>query len=187
MLCPNETYGIAACLDGTSNTIVVSERSDYFYSQDSIQASRTRQRIDGSFYNGGSGTATGGWWFIGMPVLPLSPAAATSGTAGYNSSFRATTWNMALNLSTLRCYISPAPTNAMIGFNGRGLNFNVSGNTTVQGIGIGMQNNPLVSAHPNVVLAVFMDGHTSGLTKSVHPVIGKRLATRDDGQQIADY
>jgi hypothetical protein len=37
------------------------------------------------------------------------------------------------------------------------------------------------------VLAVFMDGHTQGLTKNTPPAIVKRLATRDDGQQIADY
>jgi hypothetical protein len=187
MLCPNETYGIAACLDGTSNTIVVSEKSDYFYSQDSVQASRTRQRIDGSYYNGGSGGATGGWWFIGMPTQPLSPGVTTAANAGYNSSFGPNTWNMALNITTLRSFTSPAPTNAMIGFNGRGINLNLSGNTITQGMGICQQNNPLVSAHPNVVLAVYMDGHTQGLTKNTPAAIGKRLATRDDGQQIADY
>src|SRR5262249_53412822 len=52
MLCPNETYGIAACLDGTSNTIVVSEASDYFYSKDTNQSTRARVRIDGSYYTG---------------------------------------------------------------------------------------------------------------------------------------
>ena len=56
-----------------------------------------------------------------------------------------------------------------------------------QGMGEFQQNNPLVSAHPNVVLAVFMDGHTQGSTKNTPPAIAKRLATRDDGQQIADY
>src|SRR5947209_4987154 len=64
MLCPNETYGIAACLDGTSNTIVVSEASDYFYSNDTNQSTRARVRIDGS-YNTGTGSntnPTGGWW-----------------------------------------------------------------------------------------------------------------------------
>src|SRR5437879_4522551 len=117
-----------------------------------------------------------------MTVLPLAPGAATTTTAGYNSSFGATTWNMALNITTLRSYFgSPFPTNAMIGFNGRGLNVNVSGNTTAQGVGIAQQNNPLVSAHPNVVLAVFLDGHTQGLTKTTPPAIAKRLATRDDG------
>src|SRR4051812_46033767 len=32
MLTPNESYGMAACIDGTSNTMIVSEKADYFYS-----------------------------------------------------------------------------------------------------------------------------------------------------------
>ena len=73
------------------------------------------------------------------------------------------------NITTLRAYTPPAPTNAIIGFNGRGLNMNLGNGTTLsplQGIGQLQQNNPLVSAHPNVVMAVFMDGHTQGLTKN---------------------
>ena len=34
MLCPNECFGMAACLDGTSNTMLVSEKGDYFYSRE---------------------------------------------------------------------------------------------------------------------------------------------------------
>ena len=59
--------------------------------------------------------------------------------------------------------------------------------TVVQGIGQTQQNNPLISAHPNVVLAVYMDGHTQQITKNTPAPIVKRLATRDDGQQIGDY
>src|SRR5207237_860181 len=33
MLTPNESYSMAACIDGTSNTMLVSEKSDYFYSK----------------------------------------------------------------------------------------------------------------------------------------------------------
>src|SRR5262249_45636882 len=33
MLTPNECYGMSACIDGTSNTMLVSEKSDYFYSR----------------------------------------------------------------------------------------------------------------------------------------------------------
>jgi hypothetical protein len=38
-----------------------------------------------------------------------------------------------------------------------------------------------------VVLAVFMDGHTQALNKTTPPPIVKRLATRDDGQQIGEF
>jgi hypothetical protein len=54
-----------------------------------------------------------------------------------------------------------------------------------QGIGQTQQNNPLISAHPNVVLAVFMDGHTQSITKNIPAPIVKRVVTRDDGQQIS--
>jgi hypothetical protein len=32
-----------------------------------------------------------------------------------------------------------------------------------------------------------MDGHTQALQKTLHGAIMKRLATRDDGQQIGDF
>ena len=55
MLCPNECYGMSAGIDGTSNTMLVSEKSDYFYSQHKPNNTGFRVRIDGSFANGGSG------------------------------------------------------------------------------------------------------------------------------------
>jgi len=36
-------------------------------------------------------------------------------------------------------------------------------------------------------LALFLDGHTQSLTKTTHAAIIKRLATRDDGQQLNDF
>ena len=178
MLCPNECYGMAACIDGTSNTIIVSEKSDYFYSQHTGNQTGTRMRIDGSFANGGTGTMTGGWWFLGTNI-------------GYTSSQGQSTWAPAYNITTLRAYTSPAPANSMIGFNGKNTGFPlgnaVASTNVVQGIGQTQQNNPLLAAHPNVALAVFMDGHTYPITKNTPAPIVKRLATRDDGQQIGDY
>jgi prepilin-type N-terminal cleavage/methylation domain-containing protein len=179
MLCPNECYGMAAAIDGTSNTIVVSEQSDYFYSQHQQNKTGFRIRIDGSFTNAGTGTATGGWWWLGT-------------NNGYTSSQGISTWLKSYNITTLRAYNNPAPVNSMIGFNGKNTNMpvgNASANSTtqIQGIGQQQQNNPLLAAHPNTVLAVFMDGHVQALTKNIPAPIVKRLATRDDGQQIADY
>src|SRR5205085_9940661 len=82
MLCPNECYGMSACIDGTSNTMLVSERGDYFYSQHTGNNTGVRLRIDGSFVNPSQvngGTATGGWWWIGT-------------NCGYTSSQGATTY-----------------------------------------------------------------------------------------------
>jgi hypothetical protein len=181
MLAPNECYGMAACIDGTSNTMIVSEKSDYFYGMHQGNTTGTRYRIDGSFANGGTGMLTGGWWWLGL-------------NNGYTSSQGVATFNNAYNITTIRAYGSPvAPSNTVIGFNGK--NQNVQGLGTpqasavsvTQGIGQTQGNNPLISAHPNVVLAVFMDGHTAAVTKNTPAPICKRLATRDDGQQIGDY
>jgi prepilin-type N-terminal cleavage/methylation domain-containing protein len=178
MLTPNECYGMAACIDGTSNTLLVSEKSDYFYSRHQTTTTTTtgtRLRIDGSFGNGGTGTMTGGWWWLGVQN-------------GYTSSQGASTYIQAYNLTTLRAYGSPVPPNSMIGFSGKNANVQLGTTATdtsvVQGIGQTQGNNPLISAHPNVVLAVFMDGHTAAVTKNTPAPIVKRLATRDDGQQV---
>jgi prepilin-type N-terminal cleavage/methylation domain-containing protein len=187
MLVPNECFGMAAALDGTSNTMVVSETADYFYSRDNQQRNRSRIRIDGSFTNAGTGTFTGGWWFLGTGPLPSNGRdfGAIFGQPAANSP-----WFKTFNITTIRAYSgNGAPANACIGFNGRGVDFNVANSASLQGIGerTNNGNNPLVSAHPNVVLAVFMDGHTHALTKNTPAPIVKRLATRDDGQQVADY
>lgn len=178
MLAPNECYGMAACIDGTSNTMVVSEKSDYFYSRHTGNNTGFRLRIDPSFANGGSGTMTGGWWWLGTNV-------------GYTSSQGQTTYAPSYNVTTVRAYGSPAPQNAVIGFNGKNVNYQLGNTaqdtTVVQGVGQTAGNNPLISAHPNVVLAVFMDGHTAAVTKNTPSAICKRLSTRDDGQQIGDY
>jgi prepilin-type N-terminal cleavage/methylation domain-containing protein len=184
MLCPNECYGMAACIDGTSNTMLVSEKSDYFYSRHQGNNTGTRMRIDPSWVNGSSltpsGTSTGGWWWLGTNV-------------GYTSSQGQANWTASYNVTTIRALGSPvAPSNAIIGYNGKNNNVQlgtvqVSDTTVIQGVGQTQQNNPLISAHPNVVLSVFMDGHTAAITKNTPAPIVKRLATRDDGQQIGDY
>jgi len=187
MLTVNECYGMAACIDGTSNTMVVSEKSDYFYSRHTGQNTGFRLRIDPSWVEGAAlvpaGKPTGGWWWLGA-------------SNGYTSSQGIKQRQPAYGITTLRAYRgggSPgAPANAMIGFNGKnvnisGLGTNAADTSVVQGIGQTQQNNPLISAHPNVVLAVFMDGHTTAITKNTPAPLVKRLATRDDGQQIGDY
>lgn len=183
MLCPNECYGMAACIDGTSNTMIVSEKSDYFYGNHLANKSSAslRYRIDGSVANGGTGKLTGGWWWLGTNV-------------GYTSSQGQTGWVPSYNITTIRAYGSPvAPQNTVIGFNGKNQNVQGLGKPqptatgSAQGIGQTQQNSPLISAHPNVVLAVFMDGHTQAITKNTPGPIVKRVATRDDGQQLGDY
>jgi prepilin-type N-terminal cleavage/methylation domain-containing protein len=183
MLVPNEALGMAAAIDGTSNTIIVAEKADYFYMKHNGTNTGTRIRIDGSFGNMGTGTATGGWWWVGMWMNPITGI-------GYTSSQGVNTYQTAYNVTTLRAYINPLPANAMVGFNGKSANIttgsaganDLTGEN--QGIGQGRANNPLISAHPNAVLAVFLDGHTTSVTKNTPAPVIKRLVTRDDGQQV---
>ena len=157
MLTPNETLNMAAAIDGTSNTIIASEISDYYYS-----TANKRERIDSSC------TSVGGKWWLGTST---NKKIATANTFG--SVFGLTTLNHFNASSSAQC----------IGFNGKNSGIAFGSN----GIGNRGPNNPLVSAHPNVVLAVFLDGHVATISKSTHPAIAKRLATRDDGQQIQDF
>jgi prepilin-type N-terminal cleavage/methylation domain-containing protein len=180
MLTPNECYGLAAAIDGTSNTMIVSEKNDYFFSQHDGKKAGTRMRIDGSFGNPTSGgTMTGGWWWIGV-------------RQGYTSSQGQSGWTPSYNIMTIRAFRSPPiPHNTVLGFNGKNssvnLGTNVQSATPVQGIGPNQQNSPLISAHPNTVLAVFLDGHTQAISKNTPAPIIKRIATRDDGQQVTDF
>jgi prepilin-type N-terminal cleavage/methylation domain-containing protein len=177
LLVPNEAFNMAAAIDGTSNTIVVSEISDYFFHR--VNNTRfDRRRIDGSA-RGDNGP--GGRWFVGVGANSAAsnrPATSTSGGT-YNNNF-------IYNLTTIRSWNLGGNSVVCVGFNGKGTTRTFWANA--EGIFNNRNaNHPLLSAHPNVVLAVFMDGHTQTITKTTHPAIVKRLATRDDGQQLNDF
>ena len=169
LLTVNEAYNMAACIDGTSNTMIASEIADYFWSGSTATAAGTRVRIDGSATGG-----TGGRWFVGT-----NTAAIASGTVSFGGS------SPIFNLTTIRAQSNNGAV-ATLGLDGKRANINAASGANGLGANRG-PNNPLLSAHPNVVLAVFMDGHTQGLQKSLNAAIVKRLATRDDGQQLADF
>jgi hypothetical protein len=174
LLTLNECFNMAAAIDGTSSTMVVSEISDYFFyaSPTNGSAPGTRGRIDGSFAGAATAT-TGGRWFVGATRTEKLPTGGGTGNG------------LHYNITTIRAWNANGGPQCL-GFNGKQANFAVAG---AQGIAPQRgSNNPLISAHPNVVLAVFMDGHTQALTKTTHPAVAKRLATRDDGQNLgADY
>jgi hypothetical protein len=182
MLAVNECFSMAAAIDGTSNTMLVSEISDYFYHR--VNNTRfDRRRVDGSFWatNTGTGVGFGGRWFVGARRTAKMDRSNQSPNIPDSSVY---------NLTTIRSWNVPTPTSSgvvSIGFNGKGVN---STYFNGQNSGIGPRrgpNHPLLSGHPNVVLSVFMDGHTQAITKTTHAAIVKRLATRDDGQQIAEF
>jgi prepilin-type N-terminal cleavage/methylation domain-containing protein len=174
LLTLNECFNMAAAIDGTSSTIVVSESSDYFYRTQTAGGTAVRLRVDPSVASL-NGAGPGGRWFVGSNNINKLPL---NGTINGNVVF---------NITTIRAWNNPV--GSCIGYNGKGIVLaaippGLGANSNTGAIG---HNRPLLSAHPNVVLAVFMDGHTQALTKTTHAAIVKRLATRDDGQSISDF
>ena len=157
LLTPNQSMGMSAATDGTSNTLAVSEISDFFY-----DSNNSRQRIDATF------TSAGGKWWMGTNDGDIAGASGASFSA--SPLFCLTTINHYNANGAIAC----------VGFNGKNSGFGWNSG----GIGARGANNPLVAAHPSVVQAVFLDGHVASLNKTVHPAIVKRIATRDDGQNI---
>ena len=176
LLTLNQAHNMAAATDGTSNTIVVGEASDFFYTANTV-----RRRVDGSVIKDAT-TNAGGWWFRGANT-PISTLPSSSlGTVHV------------LNIRTIGFQHTTGSTAndnnkwPGLGFNGK------NANVTWKQKGIGCNgtgqvgpNNPLLSAHPNGGMCVFMDGHVQLLTKQINPVILKRIASRDDGQQVGDF
>jgi len=169
LLVPNECFNLAACIDGTSNTMIVSEVGDYFWGN-----TTTRVRVDGSFGTQGTPTgALGGRWLTGTNA---QFTASNGATQAYQKIY---------NLNTIRSW-GTAPAHVSVQFNQKGMTSLIVNSVSAPGQGIGNATNassnaPLLSGHPNVVLAVFMDGHTQSINKTAHPAAVKKAATRDDG------
>jgi hypothetical protein len=167
----NECLGMAAAIDGTSNTMIVSEIANYYYRGGTSKVRGTRVRVDGSAQHLTGNTYRGGRWFVG--TNRRFTASGKKGTFGNNQVF---------NLTTVSHY--------KINNQARYINFDGTRMNVWNSQGIGQNrgpNHPLLSAHPNAVLAVFMDGHVHTITNNTPTAIVKRLATRDDGQAIQNF
>ncbi|MDX1946525.1 MAG: DUF1559 domain-containing protein [Pirellulaceae bacterium] len=158
LLLVNQVVGMAAAIDGTSNTILVSETSDYFWSNSTgTPPVPTRNRIDG-----GGGTNCG--WLCG-----------TSNDAVPNNALTGSVYN----LTTIQYGV---------GQNGKPIGTSGVPTLTSRGIGTNKGvSNPLISAHASGgAQAAFLDAHVSMLMKQTDIGVLKRLACRDDGLQIPD-
>ena len=167
MLCINDRLTFAACTDGTANTIIIGEVSDWYYDD----AGRKRNPAL-SVANAGDGELDeqAGWPAgnnlpfidheakkVPLTVHPGGPAILTNGVC---------------NLVTI---------DHPVGANNRGGKSDQHPNWGTKGIGRCGLNNPLSSAHPAGAMVGFLDGHVLLLTKQTATFIQKRLAIRDDG------
>ena len=163
MLLINESLTFAACTDGTANTIVVSEVSDYYYSA-TTAANAVRKNPAMNFVESGS---TYWSWLSGN-------------TLGYTS----TTSGIAVSIPGTGSIGTPignlTTVNTAIGTNNRNPATGIP-NWGTAGIGNVGPGNPLLAAHPAGAMAGYLDGHVQMLTKQTAMWIAKRLAIRDDG------
>jgi prepilin-type processing-associated H-X9-DG protein len=163
MLPMNDSLTFAACTDGTANTIIVGECSDWYY-EGTSSASLTRHRPD---------LGRGLGWLAGANTLkqPSSTSGSiASGEAG--------------NLMTVAHSVGINNRNPPTTANGLLPNWGVSGVGFSTGPGA---NNPLLSGHPAGAMVGFLDGHVQLLTKQTALYVLKRLAIRDDGGVIPDF
>jgi hypothetical protein len=167
MLPPCEHIGMRDCFDGTSNTIIVGEQSDWL--RDSNPQISTRYHGDAGWDTGGTGPAapstTVGGGFISGTVESIRVPMANAGLPGTPPAAYD-----CYNITTVRY---------------RPDYKRVLGTTVHPGCsedhGI---NNPLQSPHPGGLLVVFADGSVQFISGTTDLAVLLRTAIRDDGQNV---
>ena len=175
MLVVNEALTFAACTDGTANTIIVGECSDWYYEGTTATRTRRNPALGSNLNNAGTAVANTGGWLAGCNYGYTS---STSGIARTITNGAPSCTNLA-NLMTIQHSVginnrqNPTPTGVP--------------NWGAQGIGARGPANPLLSAHPAGAMVGFLDGHVQLLTKQTATWVLKRIAIRDDGGVIPEF
>jgi hypothetical protein len=165
MLPPCEHTGMAQCTDGTSNTMIVAEQSDWGRSTD--RANSTKYRLDPG-WTGSTGTHRG--W--------ISGTSANRNIDGDNDGWTAQTYN----INTVRYkpdvkeVVGPSATIDGGGGSAPGVAQNRRGGRGA--------NNPLQSPHPGGLLVAMVDGSVQFISGTQDLAILLRLAIKDDGQNV---
>ncbi len=157
MLPPCEHVPMADCTDGTSNTIIVGEQSDWL-----CDNANGKYHGDAGWTVGGTG-AGGGWLSGTRRCDPVPPRDAAGGPP---ARWDADCWN----LTTVRY---PPNTKYVMGAQP------LPGCSENHGI-----NNPLQSPHPRGMLVAFVDGSVQFFATKTDLAILLRCAIRNDGQNV---
>lgn len=156
MLPPWEHINMAKCTDGTSNTMIVGEQSDWLSDVDPTISTK---------YHGDPGWSvvswTGGW-------LTSGSSRATSISTSTTNTHTGRLYNLTTvrYKADLKRVINGAPGCSDVHTSGKGLN------------------NPLQSPHPGGVLVAMVDGSVQFVSGTTDLGILLRIAIRDDGQNV---
>ncbi|MBA2112994.1 DUF1559 domain-containing protein [Bremerella alba] len=154
----SNAINMSAMTDGTSNTMMISECSNYFY-----DAARVKQNATVRTSYGSGGVEGGAWNGLGITTTNGSSTAAQN----------VTTINLLGNTSPYTGGInSPVQT---------------SGSQPTNGFQAGACSIPLSSPHPGGVLTVMGDGSCQFISETVAGQVLVSLANRQDGQVIPEY
>jgi prepilin-type processing-associated H-X9-DG protein len=164
MLLINQSFTFAACTDGTANTIIVGEVSDWYYDD-----AKQKRNPALSIGDAGDGALDEAGWLAGNNL-------------GYRKNFRdqaehvyeggpAIPDNSVCNLITID---HPIGTNNLRGVADSAPNWGK------KGIGRCGFNNPLLSAHAGGAMVGYVDGHVVLMATETSLDILKKLANRDD-------
>jgi type II secretory pathway pseudopilin PulG len=160
MLPPCQQLSYNDCRDGTANTLIAAEQSDWL--RDLNAKIKTRYHGDPGWTVGGTGP--GGGWLSGTRRVDPVPLLETPG--GPPKPWGADCWNITTvrYRPNLKCVLGKTP---------------LPGCNENHGI-----NNPLQSPHPGELLAVFVDGSVQFISETTDFAVLLRIAIRDDGQTM---
>jgi type II secretory pathway pseudopilin PulG len=166
MLPIGEHVNMAGCTDGTSNTMIVGEQSDWL--RDLNRQVSTKYHGDPGWNGPGGpsapqvGTDRIGGWLTGTSELNgLLSGANFVGTEG------------SFNVTTVR--YKPDLKEVIDGGSGQ----HAPGCSEILG-----HNNPLQSPHPGGILVAFVDGSVQFISGTTDLAVLLRIAIRDDGQNV---
>jgi prepilin-type processing-associated H-X9-DG protein/prepilin-type N-terminal cleavage/methylation domain-containing protein len=165
ILFPHSAIRMTDVSDGTSNTLLAAEQSDWL-------TDTGGKRIDcrsGGYYG----------FLMGCENCPGSPNASYNWCAT-NAGAEVGGDNRTFNVTSVRY-----PINYKTGCSPSGYPGDPDNTTGQNGIGIDLgDNNPIQSAHPGGANVLFADGSARFLAETTSVLTLKLLATRDDGQVV---
>ncbi len=177
MLPPCKHTSIALCSDGTSNTIIVGEQSDWLRDQDRTLTTKYHGdpgwNLDPLATGNFNADVRGGWLTGTNEFLTVEQRHRNALQAGVTNTVAQWTAHL-FNVTTVRY----APdTKDVLGVNG------APGCAEIHEAGRGI-NNPLQSAHQDGIQGARVDGSVQFTTGSIDLGVMLRLAIRDDGQDV---